>query len=27
MAEYRLAKKLVDRAIETGDEPIFGSWF
>jgi hypothetical protein len=27
MAEYKLAKKLVDRAIETGDEPIFGSWF
>jgi hypothetical protein len=27
MTEYKLAKKLVDRAIETGDEPIFGSWF
>ena len=27
MAEYKLAKKLVDRAIETGDEPLLGSWF
>jgi hypothetical protein len=27
MAEYKLAKKLVDRAIETGEEPLFGSWF
>ena len=27
MAEYKLAKSLVDRAIETGDEPVFASWF
>jgi hypothetical protein len=27
MAEYRLALALVRSAIETGDEPIFGSWF
>jgi len=27
MAEYKLAKKLVDRAIETGEEPLLGSWF
>ena len=27
MAEYRLAYALVRHAIETGDEPIFGSWF
>lgn len=27
MSEYKLAKKLVDRAIETGDEPLLGSWF
>lgn len=27
MAEYRLAKKLVDRALEEGKEPIFASWF
>jgi len=27
MAEYKLAKKLVDRAIETGDEPLLESWF
>ena len=25
--EYKLAKKLVDRAIETGEEPLLGSWF
>lgn len=27
MAEYRLAYALVKRAIETGDEPLFASWF
>jgi hypothetical protein len=27
MAEYKLALALVRRALETGDEPIFGSWF
>lgn len=27
MSEYKLAKKLVDRAIETGEEPLLGSWF
>jgi len=27
MAEYKLALALVNRAIETDDEPIFGSWF
>jgi hypothetical protein len=27
MAEYELALALVRRAIETGDEPLFGSWF
>ncbi len=27
MAEYKLAKKLVDIAIEKGREPIFASWF
>ncbi len=27
MAEYRLARALVDRAIETGEEPMLGSWF
>jgi len=27
MAEYKLALALVRRAIETGYEPIFGSWF
>jgi len=27
MSEYKLAKKLVDRAIETGEEPLFASWF
>ena len=27
MSEYKLAKKLVDQAIETGDEPLLGSWF
>ncbi len=27
MAEYKLAKVLVEKAVKTGDEPIFGSWF
>ena len=27
MAEYRLAKMLVDQAVEKGKEPIFASWF
>ncbi|NIN01491.1 MAG: hypothetical protein GTO24_26380 [candidate division Zixibacteria bacterium] len=27
MAEYKLAKKLVERALETGDEPFLASWF
>ena len=27
MAEYKLAYALVRRAIETGDEPLFASWF
>jgi len=27
MAEYKHAKALVDRANETGQEPLFGSWF
>jgi len=27
MAEYKLAKALVDRANQTGEEPLFGSWF
>lgn len=27
MADYRLAYALVKRAIETGEEPLFGSWF
>ncbi|MEW6664137.1 MAG: hypothetical protein AB1512_02805 [Thermodesulfobacteriota bacterium] len=27
MAEYRLAKRLVDRCLETGREPMFASWF
>ena len=27
MAEYKLAKKLVDHALETGEEPLFASWF
>jgi hypothetical protein len=27
MAEYQHAKALVDRALNTGDEPIFASWF
>jgi len=27
MCDYKLALKLVNRAIETGQEPLFGSWF
>lgn len=27
MAEYKLAKRLVDHALQTGEEPIFASWF
>jgi len=27
MAEYKLALALVRRSLETGDEPLFGSWF
>ena len=27
MAEYKLAKALVDRANQTGEEPLFASWF
>jgi len=27
MTEYKLALALVRKAIETGDEPLFGSWF
>ena len=27
MAEYKLARKLVDHYLETGDEPMFASWF
>lgn len=27
MADYRLALALVRRATETGDEPVFASWF
>ena len=27
MAEYKLALALVKKAIETGDEPLFRSWF
>ena len=27
MAEYELAKTLVDRAIADGEEPILASWF
>jgi hypothetical protein len=27
MAEYKLAKALVDRAIQAGEEPVFASWF
>jgi len=27
MSEYKLALALVKRVLETGDEPIFASWF
>ncbi len=27
MAEYQRAKALVKKSIETGDEPLLGSWF
>ena len=27
MAEYQHAKALVDRANQSGDEPLFASWF
>jgi len=27
MAEYKLALALVKKALETGEEPIFASWF
>jgi hypothetical protein len=27
MAEYKLAKKLVDKYLNEGKEPIFASWF
>jgi len=27
MSEYKLALALVKRALKTGDEPIFASWF
>jgi hypothetical protein len=27
MAEYKLALALVRKSIETGDEPLFASWF
>jgi hypothetical protein len=27
MAEYKLARKLVDRYLEIGKEPMFASWF
>lgn len=27
MAEYKLAKKLVDRYLNEGKEPVFASWF
>jgi hypothetical protein len=27
MASYKLASTLVRKAIETGQEPLFGSWF
>jgi len=27
MADYKLALVLVRSALDTGDEPIFGSWF
>jgi hypothetical protein len=27
MTEYKLAKKLVDHALQTGEEPLLASWF
>lgn len=27
MAEYRLAKRLVDRYVDMGEQPLFASWF
>lgn len=27
MAEYKLARRLVDRTLEDGSEPTFASWF
>ena len=27
MAEYRLALQIVQRALDTGQEPLFASWF
>jgi hypothetical protein len=27
MAEYKLARALVERAIKAGEEPLLGSWF
>jgi hypothetical protein len=27
MAEYRLARALVEQSLKTGEEPIFASWF
>ncbi len=27
MAEYKVAKKIVDRYLETQEEPLFASWF
>ena len=27
MGDYRLAKKIVDHYLETGEEPLFASWF
>ena len=27
MAEYKLAKALVDRSLQAGDEPLLASWF
>ncbi len=27
MAEYKLARALVDRALKDGNEPLFASWF
>lgn len=27
MADYKVAKRLIDNYIETGNEPLFASWF